>query len=107
MYNAKTPGAPPRRLLFGDARRFHIRASFCPTRDAHVGDGVIKMSSTQAGQSSATTASSFAPAASRRKPTLADRLALLLLKLAKLRRVQLKSVSGDYDEFYEKFFEEK
>jgi ubiquinone/menaquinone biosynthesis C-methylase UbiE len=36
-----------------------------------------------------------------------DRVALWLLKLAKLRRVQLQDVSGDYDEFYEKFFEEK
>src|SRR5947207_5118661 len=43
----------------------------------------------------------------QRKPTLMDRAALALLKLAKLRRVQLKDVSGDYDKFYEEFFEEK
>src|SRR5438445_9943479 len=47
------------------------------------------------------------PAHRQRRPKLMDRAALWLLKLAKIRRVQLKDVSGDYDEFYEKFFEEK
>src|SRR4051794_11301191 len=65
----------------------------------------IQMSPAPTQQSPA--ASPASSAGPQRRPTLADRLALVLLKLAKLRRVQLKNVSGDYDEFYEKFFEEK
>src|SRR3954453_10933003 len=42
-----------------------------------------------------------------RRPTLMDRVALWLLKLAKIKRVRLDDVSADYDQFYEEFFEEK
>lgn len=47
------------------------------------------------------------PRGPNRKPRLMDWVALFLLKLAKVRRVQLSSVSEDYDAFYESFFEEK
>lgn len=44
----------------------------------------------------------------RRRPTLQDRLALWILKLAKLRRRSFtEPVGDDYAKFYEEFFEEK
>jgi 2-polyprenyl-3-methyl-5-hydroxy-6-metoxy-1,4-benzoquinol methylase len=44
----------------------------------------------------------------QRRPKLADRFALWLLKLAKLRRRNFTDVQGDnYDQFYEEFFDEK
>lgn len=45
---------------------------------------------------------------SPRKPTLNDRLALGILKVAKMRRTRLESTDpGDYDKFYEDFFAKK
>jgi 2-polyprenyl-3-methyl-5-hydroxy-6-metoxy-1,4-benzoquinol methylase len=66
----------------------------------------------------ASSASSPAPAAAgdadvsspspARKPRLSDRLALWLLKLAKLRRRSFTETQGQgYDQFYEEFFDEK
>ena len=53
----------------------------------------------------ATAAPSSGP---QRRPTLGDRFALWLLKLAKLRRRGLADTQGDnYDQFYEEFFDEK
>jgi 2-polyprenyl-3-methyl-5-hydroxy-6-metoxy-1,4-benzoquinol methylase len=44
----------------------------------------------------------------QRRPTLADRFALGLLKLAKLRRRTFTDTQGEnYDQFYEEFFDEK
>lgn len=44
----------------------------------------------------------------KRAPTLRDRQALWILKLAKLRRRSLSSTeSGDYEAFYEQFYEER
>ncbi len=41
------------------------------------------------------------------KPTFDDKLALFLLKVAKMKRKQMKSVEEDYEAFYESFFENK
>lgn len=43
----------------------------------------------------------------QRRPTLEDRMALWVVKLAKLRRSPLNQLEDDYDAFYEQFFEEK
>jgi len=44
----------------------------------------------------------------QRHPTLGDRFALWLLKLAKLRRREFTDTKGEnYDQFYEEFFDEK
>ena len=42
-----------------------------------------------------------------RRPTLTDRWQLWALQIAKLRRRDFANKEGDYEQFYEEFFDEK